>query len=209
MGSERPQWCDIMKTIVESLLNQTQAALSGLDTSVITSAIETITQCAERGGTVWLFGNGGSASTASHFAADLAKWGSPPGVCPVHATCLSDNLTLLTSLVNDVGWDAVYSYQLERGASDGDVAIAISVHGGIGQETADLWSQNLIRGLLTAKTLGCSTVGLSGFDGGSFGDVCDIHINVTAQSTPVVESVHVLVAHCIADGLRQRAVEYR
>lgn len=186
------------------LLRHCAAAIDQLDSNAVRAAVSVIANCAEKGRQVWLAGNGGSMSTASHLAADLAKWASPSGVPAVRATCLGDNGPLLTALVNDVGWDQVYSYQLARRAAAGDVLVVISVHGGAGSDLAGAWSQNLVRALTTAQRLGCATVGLSGFDGGVFDEVCDVHLRVPAESTPVVESVHSLLAHAIADGLRRR-----
>lgn len=186
------------------LLRQCTEAIDALDTAALCAAIDVIAGCTAGGGQVWLVGNGGSLATASHLAADLAMWASPSGVPAVQATCLGDNGPLLTALVNDVGWDQVYSYQLARRAAAGDVLVAISVHGGAGSDRAGAWSQNLVRALTTARSLGCSTIGLSGFDGGVFDEACDVHLRVPAESTPVVESLHGLLAHAIADGLRQR-----
>ncbi len=187
------------------LLKAGAEAIDTVDCAAVDAAVATIADCATRGGQVWIAGNGGSASTASHLAGDLAKGGSPPGVPPVRATCLNDNVTLLTALVNDVGWEEVFSYQLARRADRGDVFVAISVHGGAGREDAGAWSQNLVRAITVAGAAGCATIGLSGFDGGVFGAACDVHLWVRAHSTPVVESVHLLLAHAIADGLRRRA----
>lgn len=188
----------------QDLLRQCAAVIDRLDTDVLRTAVAVIADCAEAGGQVWLAGNGGSLSTASHLAADLAKWGSPSGVPAVQTTCLGDNGPLLTALVNDVGWDQVFSYQLARRAAAGDVLVAISVHGGAGRDRAGAWSQNLVQALTTARSLGCATIGLSGFDGGVFDETCDVHLHVPAESTPVVESLHGLLAHAIADGLRRR-----
>ena len=186
------------------LLRAAAKAIDAIDCDLVDSATRLIADCAARGGQVWIAGNGGSASTASHLACDLAKWGSPTGVPAVRATCLNDNTALLTALVNDAGWDEVFSHQLARRANRGDVFVAISVHGGAGAEDAGVWSRNLTQAITVAQAAGCATIGLSGFDGGAFADICDAHLWVDARSTPVVESTHLLLAHAIADGLRHR-----
>jgi D-sedoheptulose 7-phosphate isomerase len=195
-----------MTSAITELFQRSAQSLNEIDVSKINDAVLLLTDCAETGNRVWLAGNGGSASTASHLAADLFKWGSPPGVKPIRSTCLNDNVALTTALTNDVGWEQVFTYQLERCANAGDVFVAVSVHGGIGSEAASPWSQNLVQALIVARKLGCRTVGLSGFDGGVFGELCDVHLHVPVSSTPIAESVHLLLAHAIADALKQRPV---
>jgi D-sedoheptulose 7-phosphate isomerase len=194
-----------LSAAMDDLMGQCAEAIGQIDTAALRRAIEAISDCADNSGHIWLIGNGGSMATASHLAADLTQWASPEGATALRATCLADNVALLTALVNDVGWDHVYSYQLVRRAAAGDVLVAISVHGGVGRDRGEAWSQNLVRSLTVARDLGCLTIGLSGFDGGVFGEACDVHLHVPAASTPVVESIHGVLAHAIADGLRRRA----
>ena len=142
--------------------------------------------------TVFVCGNGGSAGTASHFVCDLFK------TSKVRSICLNENKSLTTAMINDEGWDNLYLRQLERLFNKGDVLIVISVHGGVGSDNADLWSQNLVKAVEYVNKNGGMTIGLSGFDGGSFVDVCNTNIVIHANSTPLVESLHSLVCHLIA-----------
>lgn len=141
---------------------------------------------------VFICGNGGSANTASHMAADLFK------ICEIDAICLNDNIALTTALINDDGWENVYVKQLERKFHAGDILIVFSVHGGSGSDVAGLWSQNLNKAVEYVKTHKGFTIGFSGFDGGWMKDNCNICLVVPADSTPIVESMHVLIHHYVA-----------
>jgi len=141
---------------------------------------------------VFFCGNGGSAGTASHMMADMFKIGK------LKAICLNDNVPLLTALINDDGWGMVYVKQLERLFNKGDILVAISVHGGVGEEKAGPWSQNLNEAIKYVMKHGGHTIGFSGFDGGWMKDNCDVCIVVPADSTPLVEATHVILHHYIA-----------
>lgn len=154
--------------------------------------------------TVFLFGNGGSASTATHFAADLVQCTLSPQRRRLKALSLSDAVPLTSALVNDRGWEEVYVEQLKTFAREGDVGIGISVHGGTGQDAAGAWSQNVLRGLQYLHDIGCPTIGFIGFDGGAMKNIVDVPIIVPASSTPIVEGFHVVLHHCIASVLRER-----
>lgn len=151
----------------------------------------------ETGKQVFICGNGGSAGTATHMTADLFKIGE------LKAICLNDNVPLLTALINDDGWGSVYKKQLERLFNEGDVLIAVSVHGGVGEEKAGPWSQNLNQAINYVKDHGGITIGFSGFDGGWMKDHCDVCITVPVESTPLVEAFHVVLHHYIAFELQK------
>jgi D-sedoheptulose 7-phosphate isomerase len=170
----------------------------------IERAIEAMFQAWKEERTIFLIGNGGSASTATHFAADLVQCTLSPAKKRLKAVSLFDNIPLTSALVNDRGWDSVYLEQLKTFARRGDVCIGISVHGGAGKDKAGVWSQNLLQGLQYIKDLGGTTIGLIGFDGGAMKDLVDIPILVPVSSTPLVEGFHVVLHHLIASELRAR-----
>ena len=158
---------------------------------------------------VYIMGNGGSASTATHFVADLAKTiCEKPEDRGIRAMSLVDNIPLISALVNDWGWDNIYTNQLATYYVEGGVGIGISVHGGSGTDLAGEWSQNLLKGLQYIKDRGGKTIGLSGFDGGPMKNLCDIGIVVPENSTPLVESFHVVLQHLIVFGLKEKIHAY-
>lgn len=141
---------------------------------------------------VFICGNGGSAGTATHMAADLFK------IAKIKAISLNENPPLTTAIINDEGWENLYIHQLKRLFIPGDVLITLSVHGGSGEDKAGAWSQNLNKAIAYAKGKGGHTIGFSGFDGGQMKYACDVCIIIPADSTPLVESFHVVVHHLIA-----------
>ena len=153
---------------------------------------------------VYTCGNGGSASTATHFACDLAKTAAPEGKRGLRAECLNDNPPLMLALINDEGFDNLYVEQLRTKFEPGDVLICISVHGGAGRDKAGLWSQNLLKAMVYVKENGGKTIGLSGFDGGPMKEIADACIVVPVHSTPLVESFHLVLEHLIVFRLKEK-----
>jgi len=152
---------------------------------------------------VFLAGNGGSASTAVHFASDLAKFTTVEGKRRFRALTLTDNVPLVSALTNDLGWENIYVEQLMNLMRKGDVFVAISVHGGSGTDAAGPWSQNLLKAAKFVKENGGKVVGLSGFDGGVLKRIADACIVVPINSTPQVEGFHVVLTHLICARLRE------
>jgi D-sedoheptulose 7-phosphate isomerase len=151
----------------------------------------------EKGKQVFICGNGGSAGTTIHMTADFFK------ISELKTISLDDNVPLMTALINDDGWENLYIEQLKRLYATGDILIAISVHGGSGKDKAGLWSQNITKAIEYVKRHNGITIGFSGFDGGWMKDNCDVCIVVPAESTPIVESFHVVLHHYIAFELQK------
>jgi D-sedoheptulose 7-phosphate isomerase len=181
---------------------------SAISRDDISAAIDVLYGAWERGSTVYTMGNGGSASTATHFASDLAKYTSVPGKKPFHAVSLNDNVPLLTALINDIGFNSIFVEQLRPCLKRDDVIVGISVHGGAGEDQAGPWSQNLVQALALAKERGANSIGLSGFDGGALRTMSDVCVVVPLNTEPLgtllIESYHVVLHHLICGALKQR-----
>ena len=155
--------------------------------------------------TIFLMGNGGSASTATHMACDLSKCTIVEGKKRMRAICLNDNIPLMSAWINDHGFDNLYSEQLKNLMRNGDVLIGISVHGGTGKDKAGLWSQNLLKAMKIARDeYGATLIGFSGFDGGVFTEICNTCVVVPFNSTPQVESFHLALEHLITNCLKEK-----
>ncbi len=153
---------------------------------------------------IFLLGNGGSASTASHFACDLNKCTAFPGKKRMKALALVDNIPLISALTNDEGWDEIYVEQMKNFYRPGDVVLGISVHGGKGRDKAGQWSQNLLKAMDYVHQREGTVLGLAGYDGGAFLEVCDECIVVPFDTTPHVEAFHVVLHHLITFCLAEK-----
>lgn len=153
---------------------------------------------------VFIMGNGGSASTATHFACDLAKCTIAQGKKRFRVIGLTDNIPLMTAWINDNGFENLFSEQLKNLLGPGDVVIGISVHGGSGRDMAGAWSQNLLKAMQLAKDNSAFTIGFSGFDGGAMKKLADVCVVVPFNSTPQVESFHLALEHLICNCLAQK-----
>jgi len=173
----------------------------------IDKVIELLYEAWRNGRQVFLAGNGGSASTATHFASDLAKFTSVEGKRRFRAVALTDNVPLVSALTNDLGWENVYVEQLKNLMDEGDVFVVISVHGGSGADRAGPWSQNLLKAAKFVKDNGGRVVGLAGFGGGVLKQMADACIVVPINSTPHVEGFHVVLTHLICARLRELIAE--
>jgi len=170
----------------------------------INKAIDLLFDAWKKWSKIFIIGNGGSASTASHFACDLAKTTAVEGKKRFKVISLTDNVPLLTALTNDNGFASIFVEQLKNLLEKDDVLIAISVHGGSGQDKAGLWSQNLTAAIQYAKDNSARTIGIAGFDGGAFKKMTDVCVVVPANSTPYVESWHATLEHLICSCLKER-----
>jgi D-sedoheptulose 7-phosphate isomerase len=146
--------------------------------------------------TVFVFGNGGSASSASHMVSDMNKGlGDTTREKRMKVMSLTDNVPLLTACANDHGYETVFSEQLKNFIQPGDVAFAISCSGD---------SANVLLALTTARQAGAFTVGLSGFAGGAMKDLCDVCAIVPSENMQMIEDVHHAMLHAMFTVLRER-----
>lgn len=146
---------------------------------------------------VFLFGNGGSASLASHFACDLGKGTSKPGNSRKRfkAMSLTDNMPLLTAWANDTAYEHVFAEQLRNFVQHGDIAFAISGSGN---------SPNVLLGLQAAREGGAFNIGLAGFQGGKMKAMCDLCLVIPSDNMQIIEDLHVSVSHALFTLVRHR-----
>jgi D-sedoheptulose 7-phosphate isomerase len=190
------------KTFTNIYLKELESIIKRVSWEEIDGVIRLLYEAWREGRQVFLAGNGGSASTATHFASDLAKFVSVEGKRRFRAVALTDNVPLVSALTNDLGWESVYVEQLKNLMREGDIFVVISVHGGSGADKAGVWSQNLLKAAKFVKDNGGKVVGLAGFDGGVLKQMADACIVVPVNSTPHVEGFHVVLMHLICARLR-------
>jgi len=198
----------VNREFIEDYFSEMKSVIEKMPLNDIERAVELLFDAWQRGSQVFTCGNGGSASTATHFACDLSKVAVVEGKKRFKAHCLNDNIPLMTALINDEGFDNLFYEQLKDRFEEGDVLICISVHGGAGKDKAGLWSQNLLKAMKYAGEMGGKTIGFSGFDGGPMKEIADVCIVVPADSTPQVESFHTALEHLICNCLKERIAKY-
>lgn len=182
--------------LLQSYLRKLRETVDSVPVGEIARAAEEIVRARAAGKTVYVLGNGGSASTASHAATDWLKPHHDNDRGGVKAVSLVDNVALMTAWANDTSFDNVFAAQLEASLTRGDVVIAISGSGN---------SPNVLRAVETARRRGAITVGLAGFDGGALAGLVDVSVVVPCNDQGVIEDVHMMIAHAMTVALQQAA----
>lgn len=172
----------------ETYLADLQQALAALDLEQIKKVRQILAAARVEGKQIFLCGNGGSAATASHLVNDLGKGASAAGGEPFKVMALTDNISWITALANDMSYEDIFVEQLRNFAGAGDVLIAISGSGN---------SRNVLKAVELANERGLTTVGWTGFDGGQLAKLADLSIVVDSQHMGRVEDVHVVLMHLV------------
>jgi D-sedoheptulose 7-phosphate isomerase len=197
---------EIVASDVATFLARSMETIESLDQKVLVGMIECLMHAWRSRGIVYVMGNGGSASTASHFAADLAKYTIVAGKPRFKVLGLTDNPALISAWTNDGGFGSIFAEQMAAWLESGDVLVGFSVHGGSGSGEAGPWSQNLVRAMQTARNAGATVLGFSGFEGGAMAQMADycltVPVLVDELGTPIVESIHVVLHHLLIHTLR-------
>jgi D-sedoheptulose 7-phosphate isomerase len=171
--------------------------LKSLDCTVLERVVEMLSAVRHAGGTIFVAGNGGSATTATHLANDLCKATRTPLKPPMRVLSLTDNVSWFTALANDEGYERAFAGQLENLARPGDVLIVISASGN---------SPNLLSAVEAARANGAATCALLGFDGGRLLALVDeaLWLQTPAGQYALVEDAHSALCHiitlCLCDG---------
>ena len=178
---------------LEDHISDVRRVLTEISSDDLARVVEVILDAHRQMRHVYIIGNGGSASTATHFACDLSKATIVDGRRRLRVTSLTDNMALLTAWANDSSYDRVFAEQLSSLLDPGDVVIAISASGN---------SPNLLEAMRVARSLGATTVGLIGFTGGSLRHGVDLAVHVPSHSYGVVEDCHLVLEHAITASTR-------
>lgn len=186
-----------MKDHSRAYLDKLKSTIDNLDTKKIDLLKAKIQQAFFDEKTIFICGNGGSATTASHMACDLSK--TILGKAPREATnraraiSLNDNIALMTAWANDEGYEHIFSEQLKNIGSNGDLLIIITGSGN---------SSNILEVIVTAQKMGIKTFGLLGFAGGKAKDMLQDFILVNSHDYGIVEDTHHILNHLITDFLK-------
>lgn len=173
-------------TSIEKYLDNLKSTLDRLDRGKIMELINQLISVYDREGNIYIFGNGGSASTASHFTGDFNKGVSQNLNRRFRFVCLNDNLPSVLSIANDIGYEQIFKFQLENYARPDDLVIAISGSGD---------SENIIQAVEYANTIGLKTFALTGYDGGKLNRIAGNSINIPIKDIQIIEDIHLILNH--------------
>lgn len=179
---------DNEQVLVKEYLEQLEQVLRDLPREPLFAIIARLRMARLEGQRVYVMGNGGSAATATHMAADFSKNTRQEGRPPFQAFGLADNTSMITAYANDEGYENIFSEPLRTFGRPGDVVIAISGSGN---------SRNILKGVQAACELGMTTIGLTGMGGGRLKDLVDLCLVVPSPRIEQVEDLHLVIDHLI------------
>ena len=179
-----------MQSFFQQYQNSIKYKISEINNAEICLLVNEIDRCNEDGSTIYIIGNGGSAATASHMQNDLGSGLKSREILDLNILSLCDNISVLTALANDNGYENIFLMQLINKIKANDVLIAISASGN---------SPNIVKAVEYARDIGSKIVGLTGFDGGLLKNLSDIsyHIQTNDGEYGLVEDMHMMLDHMI------------
>ena len=180
--------------VVDCYLHQLSETIDNMSREDIWAVIDVLMEAWRNGRQVFIFGNGGSASTASHMVNDLNKLTIMPGKPRFKALCLADNVPLITAWGNDTAYENIFVEQMLNFLEPEDVVIGISASGN---------SRNVVKAFETAREYGAVTVGFTGCDGGQCKALADYCICIPSDHIGHQEDAHLVLDHVIANTLKQ------
>lgn len=176
----KKQICDYIALEIETLKK--------LDVDAINAAMQLIMETYSANKRIYIFGNGGSSATASHFQNDFNKGISEYVETKFNFNCLNDNVATLMAIANDIGFEEVFRFQLRNKLENGDLVVAISGSGN---------SKNVINAVEYAKEHGNKIIGLTGYRGGKLKELSDVSLHADVMSMQVTEDIHMIFDHLI------------
>ncbi|VDG69858.1 phosphoheptose isomerase [Clostridium carnis] len=176
------------RSAIKTYLETEIEVINNLDVDSINEAMNAIMEAYEAKKRIYIFGNGGSSATASHYQNDFNKGISEYVENKFKFQCLNDNIATLMAIANDIGFEEVFRFQLKNNLEEGDIIIAISGSGN---------SKNVINAVDYAKSQGNKIIGLTGFDGGKLKEMSDISLHAPINSMQITEDIHMIFDHLI------------
>lgn len=173
---------------IKSYIGHEIDTLKALDINAINDAINMIMEAYEAQKTIYVFGNGGSSATASHYQNDFNKGVSEHIEKKFNFQCLNDNMATVMAVANDIGFEEVFRFQLQGHIKPDDLVIAISGSGN---------SKNVINAVEYAKAQGNKIIGLTGYNGGKLKQLSDVSLHVPINSMQITEDIHMMFDHLI------------
>jgi len=173
---------------IDDYFSSVTNTLEKLDREKISEFVNVILETSAKGGTIFIFGNGGSGATASHMCGDFVKGVSCGSRKKLKAICLNDNVPALTAIANDISYEEIFVEQIRNFLKKDDLVIGISGSGN---------SNNVVKCIEYANKIGARTVAFCGFSGGKIKDISSLSIHADINNMEAAEDIHMIVAHCV------------
>lgn len=183
---------------IDEYLGFLGSSLSQIPLEKVKHVIRILHHARLNGKQIFIMGNGGSASTSSHFVCDLAKNNYFEGLPPFKAIDLNSSNAIFTALANDEGYETVFSHQLRNYVQPHDIVLAISTSGN---------SPNILKAVKLANDVGAITIGFTGFEGGKLGQMVNVEVRVASDNIRHIEDIHMIIAHLISFALYEISSE--
>ena len=171
---------------IKQYIEMEKNVLSSLDSDDINEIMNVLENARLKGRRIFICGNGGSASTASHMECDFNKGISYAQDVKYDIECLSDNVAMMMAIANDIGYEDIFAVPLKNKLKKGDIVIGISGSGN---------SENVIRAFEYANNLGADTIAFTGYSGGKLKKMAKYSIHVNIDNMQIVEDVHLILNH--------------
>ena len=182
-----------LSNFLSGYMTEIQRGFESIDVVNLESIVDVLDSAIKDNRTIFTCGNGGSSSIAEHFVCDFLKGASTQTSIQPVIHSLSSNTPTITAVANDISYDDIFSYQLEKYGKEEDVLLCVSSSGN---------SSNIIKGLSMAKSKNIKTISFVGFVGGNAMDISDYCIHIPSSNYGIVEDVHHSLMHMLAQYIR-------
>ena len=174
-------------------INQKNVLLQNIDFRELNKVINLLKKCFKNKNIVYTCGNGGSSSLADHFTCDFIKQSNNKTNLQIKSISLTSNFSLISAIANDINYDQIFSFQIEKLCKKNDVLFLFSVSGN---------SPNLVEAIKKAKKIGVKTISFTGFNGGKLAKLSDLNLNFPIAIYGIVEDCHTGIMHYLSQYLR-------
>jgi len=181
------------KDFYSEYINQKNDLLQKVDFKELDKIINLLKRCFKNNNILYTCGNGGSSSLADHFTCDFIKQTNNQTDLKVKSISLTSNFSLISAIANDINYDQIFSFQIEKLCKRNDILFLFSVSGN---------SPNLIEAIKKAKKIGLKTVSFTGFNGGKLSKMSDLNLNFPIANFGIVEDCHISIMHFLSQYLR-------
>ena len=179
-------------------INEKNNLLRNINFKELDRIIDTIKKCLKSNNIIYTCGNGGSSSLAEHFTCDFIKQTNNKTNLKVKSISLTSNFSLISAIANDISYDDIFSFQIEKLCKRNDILFLFSVSGN---------SKNLIKAVKKAKAKGVKTVSFTGFKGGRLSKITNFNLNFPMANYGIVEDCHISIMHFLSQYLRNTKIK--